>query len=117
MRICWLCRRYVYRSGRETATLPPPPGGTWLKPSDFRVSAAGELAAPAAKFLEGGRRALSRSARLRRWSGWAALRRAGVPSVDMDVVDQEGGRVRRLIDRPAATERKVNERVQGPVQF
>src|SRR6266850_3366705 len=113
---------------RETATIAAA-RGTWLKPSDFRANAAGELAVPTAKFLEGGsvvalhrkpsfkRRALSQSARLRRWSGWAALRRARVPSVDMDVVDQEGGRVRHLIDRPASAERKGNERVQRPVQL
>src|SRR6267142_1528507 len=68
---------------RETATIAAA-RGTWLKPSDFRANAAGELA---------------------------------VPTVDMDVVDQEGGRVRHLIDRPASAERKVNERVQRPVQL
>src|SRR5258705_12140833 len=38
---------------RETATIAAA-RGTWLKPSDFRVNAAGELAVPTAKFLEGG---------------------------------------------------------------
>jgi hypothetical protein len=38
---------------RETATIAAA-RGTWLKPSDFRVNAAGDLAVPTAKFLEGG---------------------------------------------------------------
>jgi hypothetical protein len=47
-----------------------------------------------------------------RWSCRAALRRASIPTVYMHIIDQERRWVRHLIDGPAATERKVNERVQ-----
>src|ERR1700730_8194034 len=58
-----------------------------------------------------------RCASLARWSWAAALGRPGVPSVYVDVVDEERGRVRRLVDRPTATERKVNERIQRAVKL
>jgi hypothetical protein len=107
----------------RSARIARPSAAAWARSAQaMRISGRtqpGRPATPGAKFLAGGQgfrqQAPSRSARLGRWSGGAALRRAGIPSVDMDVVDEEGGRVRRLVDRPAAAERKVNERVQRAV--
>jgi len=60
---------------------------------------------------------LPRSARGRRRPRAATLWRASFPTIYVDVVDEERGRVRRFIDGPAAAERKVNERIQRTGEF
>src|SRR4051794_15220615 len=50
-------------------------------------------------------------------AGRTALGRTGPARIHVDIVDQQGGRTGRLINRPAAAEGEVHERIERAVEF
>jgi len=47
----------------------------------------------------------------------ATFRRSRISSVDVDIVDEQRGRTRRMVSRITAAERQIDEWIHRPVEF